>query len=144
MVEQHAEFLCDYITSCCDKSDSNKDDIILVLLDGQVKINKLLLAAVSEFRDALEDCDTIIVESSLHIGQLLPELLFKGRTSDISQNTAEELERLLKLLTISIDFVVENNVPSTVPELSELTNIALPEGDTEIFTEEKERIMSKL
>ena len=72
MVEQHAEFVCEYITSCCDDSD---DDIILVFDDGQVKFKKLLLFAVSEHRSILEDCDIIIIESSQHTGQLLSELL---------------------------------------------------------------------
>ena len=136
MVEQHAEFLCDFITSSCDDSDSSNEDIILVLDDGQIKINKLLLLAVSECRGDLEDCDTIIIESSLHIGQLVQELLLKGRTSIINQEKAEEVQKLLKLLNISIDFVVDN-VTVTMPELSELSNIVLPEEDPRTFTEEQ-------
>ena len=133
MVEQHAEFVCEYIISCCDDSD---DDIILVFDDGQVTFKKLLLFAVSEIRNILEDCDIIIIESSQHIGQLLSELLLKGKRTNLNQETVKDLQKLLKLLNIDIDLIVEN-ISDSMPELTKITHLVLQEEDPRTVTEIK-------
>ena len=105
MVEQHAEYIVQELTSR--SSTEGVSNLVLVFPDGQLKIDKLLFCAVSNLRGHLDQCDCIVVESTLTVGNQFWNLILTGKTENISQSTLQELKTLFSLLLINIDLVTD-------------------------------------
>ena len=141
MVEHHNHLICSHLLADAGTRDchSDGDTLVMVFEDGCLEINKVVLCAVSGLRHILQDCDKILLESSMSSGQHFLDLLTTGVTPRTDQPSVNQVETLLQMLDVKIDVLVEN-YSLELPDLTELSsiNIVLPPVDNFIVADETE------
>ena len=80
------------------------DDFTLIFEDGSLRMAKIILLAVSGIRDALAECDQLMIESKLVVGQHLLSLLTTGQADGVSSWMRNEIQFLLEQLQIDMNF----------------------------------------
>ena len=99
-----ATHLCDFLPFSAVK------DLSLVFEDGNLQVDKIILLATSDLRQTIADCDEIIIESKLEVGEHLLRLLTTGETNITGTRRKNEIEVLLKALQINIDIFVLTDI----------------------------------
>ena len=74
-MDSRASHLCDFLPF------SELKDLSLTFQDGNLQVDKVIFLAVSDLRQTIADCDEIILESQLAVGEQLLSLLTTGQTN---------------------------------------------------------------
>ena len=130
----HWTGILDYSIADFSRTGAACDEIIqLVFEDGCLDVARVILCGVSGLRQEIRDCDLIICQTSVTIGQHLLDLILKGQTEILTAETLDNLQKLLVMLDVKIDFesvAIAINLQSTMVIEEELnTIISLPEEE---------------
>ena len=102
-----ATHLCDFLPY------SEVKDLSLIFKDGNLQVDKIIFLAVSDLRQTIADCDEIIIESQLAVGEHLLRLLTTGETNITGDRMRREIEVILKALQLNIDISILADIVET-------------------------------